>query len=200
VHGRGTVVVLSEEEYSRLTRARSGQQLVNLLGASPLRDIEIEHPSVRGPVRCRSVTGYLLDTNVISELKRARPDDRVAAFIAGEPLDRLYLSVVTFAEIRFGIELLADAWRRSDLNNWLDNKLRPMFDGRELPITEDILLGWRLIIEKGRQRGYTFSHPDVLIAASAAHHGLTVVTRNVRDFAEAGVAVIDPWAGPRTKS
>ena len=88
------------------------------------------------------MTGYLLDTNVISELKRARPDDRVSAFIAGEPLDRLYLSVVTFAEIRFGIELLADAGRRSDLKNWLDNKLRPMFDGRVLPITEDILLGW----------------------------------------------------------
>lgn len=146
------------------------------------------------------MTGYLLDTNVISELKRVRPDEKVSAFIAGEPLDRLHLSVVTFAEIRFGIELLADAARRSDLKNWLDNKLRPMFYGRELPITEDILLGWRLIIEEGRKRGYTFSHPDVLIAASAAHHGLTVVTRNVREFVEAGVAVIDPWAGPRTKA
>jgi len=144
------------------------------------------------------VTGYLLDTNVISELKRARPDEMVLAFIAGEPLDRLYLSVVTFAEIRFGIEFLAHAGRRSDLKKWLDHKLRPMFQGRELPITEDILLGWRLIIEDGRKRGYTFSHPDVLIAASAAHYGLTVVTRNVREFVEAGVAVIDPWAGPRT--
>ena len=141
------------------------------------------------------MTGYLLDTNVISELKRARPDKKVLAFVAGEPLDRLYLSIVTFAEIGFGIELLADAGRRSDLRSWLDNKLRPMFDGRELPITEDILLGWRLIIETGRLRGYTFSHPDVLIAASAAHYGLTVVTRNVREFVEAGVPVIDPWVG-----
>lgn len=145
------------------------------------------------------MTDYLLDTNVISELKRSRPDERVSAFIASKPLDRLYLSAVTFAEIRFGIELLADVGRRSELTTWLDNKLRPMFAGREVPITEDILLSWRLIIEKGRQRGYTFSHPDVLIAASAAHHGLTVVTRNVREFVEAGVAVIDPWAGPRTK-
>ena len=145
------------------------------------------------------MTGYLLDTNVISELKRARPDAKVSAFIASEPLDCLYLSVVTFAEIRFGIELLADVGRRSDLKSWFDNKLRPMFAGRELPITEDILLSWRLIIEKGRQRGYTFSHPDVLIAASAAHYGLTVVTRNVRDFVEADVAVIDPWAGPKAK-
>ena len=105
------------------------------------------------------MTGYLLDTNVISELKRARPDDRVSAFIAGEPLDRLFLSVVTFAEIRFDIELLADAGRRSDPKNWLDNSLRPLFDGRVLLITEDILLGWRLIIEKGRQRCYTFHIP-----------------------------------------
>ncbi len=71
------------------------------------------------------MTGYLLDTNVLSELKRARPDEKLSAFIAGEPLDRLYLSVMTFAAIRFGIELLADAARRSDLYDWLDNKLRP---------------------------------------------------------------------------
>ena len=141
------------------------------------------------------MTGYLLDTNVISELKRARPDDRVSAFIAGEPLDRLYLSVVTFAEIRFGIELLADAERRSDLKNWLDNKLRPMFDGRALPITEEILLGWRLIIERAGNAATCF---PIRCARRRirAHHGLTVVTRNVRDFLEAGVAVIDPWAGP----
>jgi predicted nucleic acid-binding protein len=143
------------------------------------------------------VTGYLLDTNVISELKRARPDANVSSFIANKPLEHLYLSVVTFAEIRFGIELLADVGRRSDLKNWLDNKLRPMFAGRELPITEDILLSWRLIVEKGRRRRYTFSHPDVLIAASAAHYSLIVVTRNVRDFVEAGVTVIDPWTGPK---
>ena len=107
---------------------------------------------------------------------------------------------MTFGEICFGIERLADAARRSNLYNWLDNQLRPMFDGRELPITEDILLKWRMIIEAGRTRGYTFSHPDVLIAASAAHHGLTVVTRNIREFVEAGVAVIDPWTPPRTKA
>lgn len=146
------------------------------------------------------MNGYLLDTNVISELKRAKPDENVSAFIAREPLERFYLSVVTFAEIRFGIELLADAARRSDLNSWLNKKLRPMFNGRELPLTEDVLLTWRLIIEKGRKRGYTFSHPDVLIAASAAHHGLTVVTRNTREFIEAGVDVIDPWVDQATRS
>ena len=111
------------------------------------------------------MTGYLIDTNVVSELKRASPSRKVVAFIAGQSLDRLYLSAVTVAEIRFGIELLTDAARRSDLTLWLDNQLRPMFDGRILPVDEDVLLKWRLIIEDGRKRGYTFSHRDVLIAA-----------------------------------
>ena len=70
------------------------------------------------------MTGYLIDTNVVSELKRASPSRKVVAFIAGQSLDRLYLSAVTVAEIRFGIELLTDAARRSDLTLWLDNQLR----------------------------------------------------------------------------
>lgn len=73
-----------------------------------------------------------------------------------------------------------------------------MFEGRLLAITEDVLLTWRLIIESGRKRGYTFSHPDVLIAATAARHDLTVVSRNVKEFAAAGVAVLDPWTGNLT--
>jgi toxin FitB len=144
------------------------------------------------------VSGWLLDTNVLSELRRVKPDRKVVQFVAGEPLDRLYVSTVTVAEIRFGIELVADPARRSDLTLWLDHKLRPLFDGRSLGLSEDALLKWRLIIEDGRQRGVTFSQPDVLIAATAAHHGLVVVTRNVREFAAAGVAVFDPWTGKST--
>lgn len=71
--------------------------------------------------------------------------------------------------------------------------MRPLFDRRALPVTEDILLQWRFAIESGRKRGHTFSHPDVLIAATAAQHGLTVVTRNTSEFAAAGVAVFNPW-------
>ena len=141
------------------------------------------------------MSGYLLDTNVVSELKKPDPNRRVVAFVAGQALDRLYLSSVTMAEIRFGIELIGDAGRRSDLTLWLDNKLRPMFDGRILQADEDVLLRWRLIIEAGRKRGHTFSHPDVLIAAIAANHGLTVATRNGSEFVAAGVDVRDPWAG-----
>jgi toxin FitB len=139
------------------------------------------------------LSGYLLDTNVVSELKKPRPSRKVVEFVAGERLDSLYLSSVTFAEVRFGIERLADAGRRSDLTLWLDNELRPMFEGRVLAVGEDVLFKWRIMIEEGRKRGHTFSHPDVLIAASAAQHGLTVATRNAAEFIAAGVAVLDPW-------
>jgi predicted nucleic acid-binding protein len=141
------------------------------------------------------MSGWLVDTNVLSELRRPRPKAEVAAFISSQPLEDLYVSAVTFAEIRFGVELVPDAARRSELALWLENQLRPMFDGRVLPITEDILLKWRLIIEDGRRRGHTFAHPDVLIAATAAHHGLTVVSRDESEFAAAGVAIFNPWTG-----
>ncbi len=141
------------------------------------------------------MSGWLLDTNVLSELRRASPSRKVVAFVTGRPLKHLYVSAVTFAEIRYGIELVADPARRSDLTVWLDNKLRPMFDDRILELTEDVLLKWRLLIAAGRQRGHTFSHPDVLIAATAAHHDVTVVTRNVDEFEAAGVAVFNPWTG-----
>ena len=98
-----------------------------------------------------------------------------------QPLDQLYISAVTIAEIRFGIELVADPNRRVELNDWLTHKVRPMFDQRILPITEDIMFKWRLLVEEGRKAGYTFSQPDLIIAATAIHHGLTVVTRDRRD-------------------
>jgi toxin FitB len=145
------------------------------------------------------MSGWLIDTNVLSELRRPRPKAEVAAFISVQPLEDLYVSAVTFAEIRFGVELVPDAARRSELALWLENQLRPMFDGRVLPVTEDILLKWRLIIEDGRRRGHTFAHPDVLIAATAARHGLTVVSRDESEFAAAGVAIFNPWTGVSVK-
>jgi predicted nucleic acid-binding protein len=140
------------------------------------------------------VNGWLLDTNVLSELRRQKPSPAVVDFVSAQPLDHLFVSEVTFAEIRFGIELVTEAARRAELRHWLDHRLRPLFAHRVLAITEDILLQWRLIIETGRKAGHTFSHPDVLIAATAAQHGLTVVTRDPSDFIAAGVTALDPWA------
>jgi predicted nucleic acid-binding protein len=139
------------------------------------------------------VTGWLLDTNILSELRRRRPERKVVALVAAQPIDRLYVSSVTLAEIRFGIELVADPGMRADLSDWLTTKVRPMFAQRVLAITEDILFKWRLMVEAGRKVGHRFPQPDLLIAATASHHGLTVVTRDVGDFGRANVEVFNPW-------
>jgi toxin FitB len=142
------------------------------------------------------VTGWLLDTNILSELRRPKPERKVLAFIAVQPLDLLYISSATPAEIRFGIELVSDASRRAALNDWLAHKMRPMFARRVLEITEDIMFKWQLLVEDGRKAGHTFSQPDLIIAATALHHGLTVVSRDVSDYQKARVPVFNPWADP----
>lgn len=139
------------------------------------------------------MTYWLLDTNVLSELRRPRPDRRVAAFVEGEPFESLHVSVMTFAEIRFGIERQPDAASRADLFTWLTHQLRPFFGERVLPLSEDVVLRWRLLVEEGRKAGHTFSQPDLFIAATALHHGLTVVTRDTSQFARARVPVHNPW-------
>jgi toxin FitB len=140
------------------------------------------------------VNGWLLDTNVLSELRRPKPETKVLTFVAAQPLDLLYVSSVTFAEIRFGIELVTDANRRAELNDWLTNKVRPMFEQRVIAISEDVIFKWRLLVEEGRKVGHTFSQPDLIIAAAALHHGLTVVSRDVSDYQKAHVPVFNPWA------
>ncbi len=139
------------------------------------------------------MTGWLLDTNILSELRRPKPERKVVAFIASQPLDRLHLSAVTIAEIRFGIELAADPGHRAELNDWLTHKVRPMFVQRILPVTEDIMFRWRLMVEEGRKARHTFSQPDLIIAATAFHHGLVVVTRDIDDYRRARVQLHNPW-------
>ena len=82
---------------------------------------------------------------------------------------------MAFAEIRFGIERVADPARRAELNDWLTHKVRPMFEQRALPMSEDVMFKWRLLVEDGRKGGHTYSQPDLIIAATALHYGLTVV-------------------------
>ena len=139
------------------------------------------------------MTGWLLDTNVISELRRPRPDARVTAFVAAQRLESLYISTVTLAEIRYGIQALGDPMRRAELDDWLTHRVRPMFDGRVLQVSEDAMFRWRLLVAEGRKAGHTYSQPDLIVAAIALQHGLTVVTRDTGDFALAGVALLNPW-------
>jgi predicted nucleic acid-binding protein len=139
------------------------------------------------------VTSWLLDTNILSELRRLKPEPKVVAFVAARPLEQLYVSTVTFAEIRFGIERVEDPARRAELGDWLTHKLRPMFEQRVLPVSEDVILKWRLLVEDGLEARHTYSQPDLFIAATALHHGLTVVTRDTAEFVRARVPVVDPW-------
>ena len=139
------------------------------------------------------MSGWLLDTNILSELRRPRPETRVVTFVAAQPLELLFVSTVTFAEIRYGIEMVDDAIRRAELSDWLNNKVRPMFEHRVLGVSEDVMFKWRLLVEHGRKAGHTFSQPDLIIAATALHHGLTVVTRDTADYSRARVPVLNPW-------
>lgn len=146
------------------------------------------------------MTGWLLDTNVLSELRRPRPEPKVVTFVAGQLLDNLYISTVTLAEIRFGIELITDTGRRAELHDWLTHKVRPMFAQRVLPVTEDIMFKWRLLVEEGRKMGHTFSQPDLIIAATALEHGLTIVSRDTSDYTKARVPLRNPWKATGERS
>lgn len=139
------------------------------------------------------MTGWLIDTNVISELRRPRPDRKVVAFIASQPLDRLHVSRMTLAELRYGVEQVADPLHRADLESWLKHKVRPMFAQRVLEVTEDVILRWRILLEAGRKVRHTYTQPDLFIAATALEHDLTVVTRDTGDFLKANVPVLNPW-------
>ncbi len=140
------------------------------------------------------MTGWLLDTNVLSELRRPKPDLKVVAFVGAQPLDLLYVCIVTFAEIRYGIECVSDAGRRAELQEWLTHKVRPMFENRVLATTEDVMLKWRLLVEEGRKVGHTFSQPDLIVGATALHHDLTIVSRDTNDYEKARIPVFNPWA------
>lgn len=139
------------------------------------------------------MSGWLLDTNVLSELRKPQCEPKVKRWISQRRATELYVSSVTFAEIRFGIGRIPDPRRRHRLGQWLDSELRPWFRQRVIEIDEAVILRWREMVEAGRKRGHTFSQPDLFIAAAADLHELCVATRNVVDFAGTGVALVNPW-------
>lgn len=133
---------------------------------------------------------YLLDTNVLSELRRKRPDAQVVQWVESRPGSVLYLSVLSVGEIRRGMEALAASRRRVALLDWLEVDLPAFFAGRLLPVDLAVAERWgRLLAHATRP----LSAVDSLLAATALRYGLTMVTRNVRDFAFQGLEVVDPW-------
>ncbi|MCK9215085.1 MAG: type II toxin-antitoxin system VapC family toxin [Rhodoferax sp.] len=140
---------------------------------------------------------YLIDTNVISELRRKQPDANVVAWFAVRPVQSLFLSVLTLGEIRKGIESLGntsvDPVRRQALADWLEVDLPTFFLGRVLSVDLPVSDRWGHLQAQARR---PLPAIDSLLAATALHHNLSLVTRNARDFAGFGLNVINPWHVP----
>ena len=139
------------------------------------------------------MSGFLLDTNCISELVRPQPEPRVMEWIEAADEAMLYLSVLTVGEIRKGLAGLPQAKRRTRLETWLAVELQARFAGRIVPIDAAIAERWGLIAAEARRKGKALSVIDGLLAATALHHNLTVVSRNAREFANTQVPVLNPW-------
>ena len=135
---------------------------------------------------------YLIDTSVLSELRRKKPEPGVVAWFRERPPSTLFLSVLTLGEIRKGIERVVERERRAALLDWLEVELPAFFTGRVLVVDAKVADRWGRLMAAAK-------HPipaiDSLLAATALHHGLTVITRNERDFADLGVEVHNPWLG-----
>jgi predicted nucleic acid-binding protein len=136
---------------------------------------------------------FLLDTNVISEWVKPRPDPHVIAWLAETDEDRTFLSVISFAEIRRGIELLPEGRRRDRLATWLAEELPGRFEGRIVPIDRRIAETWGILTVRGSQAGVNLGSLDAFLAATAETRRLTLVTRNTKDFATIGISLFDPW-------
>jgi predicted nucleic acid-binding protein len=139
------------------------------------------------------VSGFLLDANCVSELVRVKPEPRVLEWMEVADESLLYLSVLTLGEIRKGLAALPQGRRRARLEAWLEVDLRGRFSGRILPVDAAVADRWGLLAAQARRNGAPLPIIDGLLAATALHHNLTLVSRNVCDFAAAQVSVLNPW-------
>ena len=139
------------------------------------------------------MSGFLLDTNVISELVKPRPEATVTAWIEGTDESLLYLSVLTLGEIRRGIAVLSQSRRRATLEAWLDKDLRARFEDRILAIDQEVADRWGFLTAAARNSGIVLPVIDGLLAATALEHNLTFVTRDIGQIPSMGVTVFNPW-------
>ena len=136
---------------------------------------------------------YLLDTCVISELVTKKPNPKVVDFIDSLDPDDVFLSVITIGEIVKGIEKLSGSKRKQKLNDWLKENLLARFDGKIIPLDTDVLIEWGALTARVESKGKPMPAIDSLIAATVSMHKMTLVTRNVDDFASAGIEIVNPW-------
>ena len=138
---------------------------------------------------------FLLDTNVVSEWIRRYPNPGVVAWLADADEDRVFISVITLAELRHGIERLAAGRRRKRLSEWLQDDLLLRFDRRILPIDDEVADAWGRIVADRETLGRPINAMDAFIAATAQVRKLTLATRNQDDFAASVDAIVNPWSG-----
>jgi predicted nucleic acid-binding protein len=139
------------------------------------------------------VSGFLLDTNVVSELVKPKPDANVIHWMRSTDEQLLYLSVLTLGEIRKGITSLPDSAKRARLEAWLDGDLAIRFSGRTLEVDQIIADRWGRISGHAMAKGVMLPVIDALLAATALHHDLTLVTRDSGNLKDTGVASFNPW-------
>ena len=140
------------------------------------------------------MSGYLLDTNIPSEMLRPRPDPSVAAWLRGQASETLFISVVTMGELRRGITILTErSSRRAELERMIHEKVPYWFHDRILPVTRAIAEQWGVLDGERQLAGRPLNIADGMIAATALDHGLTLVTRNTKDFAALGLVLLNPW-------
>ena len=138
---------------------------------------------------------FLLDTNIVSEWVKPQPDYGVVSWLAEADEDRVFISVVTLAELRYGIELMADGRRRERLDEWLRNELALRFEGRVLCIDATVAESWGGLVARRNAMGRPIGPMDAFIAATAQVNAMTLVTRNMSDFESSVDAIVNPWSG-----
>ena len=138
---------------------------------------------------------FLLDTNVVSEWVKPRPDDGVVAWMNEVDEDRVFLSVISLAELRHGVERMPTGARRRQLDEWLKEELPLRFEGRVLLIDRVIAEAWGRILARCETAGRPINTMDGFIAATAEAHRLVLVTRNVSDFESSVKEMVNPWLG-----
>lgn len=136
---------------------------------------------------------YLLDTNILSEVQRPKPDPRVLAWLDQVDEDRTYLSAISVGEIARGVALLDEGRRKLALLRWLEADLPGRFGSRLLPVDRETALTWGRLMVEAKRAGRGLPVMDGWIAAAAAQHELTLVTRNTGDFAGIALSLLNPW-------
>lgn len=136
---------------------------------------------------------FLLDTNVVSELAKPQPNATVVQWLHEADEDSLFLSVITLAELRFGVERLAAGARRSRLEAWIREELAGRFEGRILTVDEGVAEMWGQVLASSEAQGRRMNLMDCFLAATARVHGLILVTRNGEDFSGFAGELLNPW-------